>query len=236
MFFAIPVSAGPVDFDSRSWREDHRVIQGGSFQELRELIDTFETHFLEEVGACNICRVGERFAVVPHVLGPVNFLHRADRENPLVVWAETLSAARRAADEMAVAGATAMAGPARREKAPSSETFRATDPKSNLAPFGEAIQALQRSMSSSDANWGEIANIKNRVTELESALAGMYRLRSADVELVQEQIGSLQRQLTAVDSGLTAIYRSRTWQALTSIRRVFPGAPSPHREGKNGAE
>src|SRR5207237_1229591 len=108
--------------------------------------------------------------------------------------------------------------------------------KADLAPLTEAIATLQRSMASVDNEKEEIAQIKSRMTELESALAVLCRLRTADVELFQEQIGSLQRQVTSVDSGLSAIYQSRTWQALTSIRRVFPGAPAPRRDVKNGAE
>jgi hypothetical protein len=241
-----------MDPSADGWTEDERVLQGRSFQELRELIDTYETHLLETIGASNVCRVGERFAVIPHVLGPVNLLLRSHRENPGITWAESVGEARRVAGEIAAASQNGGAVHASEGARPVSHSQIATIAEADMAPLRTGIEDLRREieelqrwmtraemdraymdragMDRSQVHKAEIDHLQERINYLESALAAVNQQRTADTELVSEQVGNLQRQLSAADSGLAAIYQSRTWRALVRIGRALPGG------GKTGAE
>ena len=189
-FCAIPASMGGVDLSGESWRNDERVVPGRNFQDLRNLIDTYETHFLESIGSWNICRVGERFAIIPHALGPVNFLLQEHREKPTIVWADTVGEARQVVIDMAA------------------------------AQNGSGSQIVQQQVQPEPQ---PVSDLQRQIVGLISMLSDESHQRHADVQVLREQVENLQKQLNAVESGLTGMIRSRTWRGLTAVGRLFMG-------------
>jgi hypothetical protein len=154
-FYAVPAQMGAIDWQSTEWREDQRVIQSRSFTEIREALDACEARFLETVGLCNICAVGKRFAVVPQGLGTVDFRIRSQREDPGILWTESLIEARRKAQEC-----TAVA------------------PHRERPLAGTAAPASRRELFGA-AHWKEeLANLERRTASLEAAVAGIYDSRT----------------------------------------------------------
>jgi hypothetical protein len=99
-YYGVPEEMGPVDLAATAWRSDERVIEGRSLTEIQVEVDSCEARLQETVGACNICRVGDRFAVVPCELGAVDFRIRRQRENPRIIWVNDLGEARKAAAKL----------------------------------------------------------------------------------------------------------------------------------------
>jgi hypothetical protein len=113
--------------------EDECVIQGESFNELRENIDAFDVRLIETVGACNICAVDKRFAVAPLALGHIDFRLRSHRENPRIVWVSSLGEARNIANlASAPAAVVVEVKPEPADSAPASDTVRVAQRMSEL--------------------------------------------------------------------------------------------------------
>jgi hypothetical protein len=228
-FCAIPANARPIDFSTDDWRNDEHVVEGRSFEELRELIDTYETHLLVTVGAYNLCRVGKRFAVIPHALGTLNLLLPAHRENPEIIWTETLGEARRAARELAGVHDEVATAPI----PVAAESPVAAKIESDLVSFRAAFDEFQRSIIRTEMertqtdrahmNARAIERLQRQMETVEVELAAIHRQEAAGAKLAEERVENLQRQLNAIDAGLAAIYRSRTWRAITRIGRVIRG-------------
>src|SRR4029077_13095200 len=116
-FAVVPHRLGAVDFQLRSQRENPGIVWLTSLTEARQVAnrmsppaprnterpdasDAFDARFLEAAGTFNICAVGERFAVVPHKLGTIDFQVRSQRENSGIVWLTSLAEAREIACRM----------------------------------------------------------------------------------------------------------------------------------------
>jgi hypothetical protein len=151
-FYAIPEQVREFDFLVRAWREDDRVIAGGSFAEIRDTLDSLEARLAETVGACNICELGGRFAVVPHELGLIDFRLRSHRENPRIAWFDNLDEARGKADEVTLAQAK------RDHRAPA------------VHPSG-LVANLQPTA------W-DMADLERRIGAVETHIAGIYKSRT----------------------------------------------------------
>jgi hypothetical protein len=93
-FYGVPESMGIIDTTRKNWCDDERFIVGKSFNDILEELDLSEARLVELGSNVNICAVGERFAVVPHSLGPIDFRIRKQRENPQILWMDTLAEAR----------------------------------------------------------------------------------------------------------------------------------------------
>ena len=76
------------------------LLCGGPLAEIQDVIDSTEAHLQETIGVCNICAVGDRFAVLPCELGAVDFRVRSQRENPRIIWVNDLGEARKAATQL----------------------------------------------------------------------------------------------------------------------------------------
>jgi hypothetical protein len=99
LYYGVPPEMGPIDPVATEWHSDERVIVGHSLTEIRDVLDSSEARLQETVGVCNICSVGDRFAVVPCELGAVDFRVRRQRENPRIKWVNNLGEARKAATQ-----------------------------------------------------------------------------------------------------------------------------------------
>jgi hypothetical protein len=87
-------------FTAGAGRSDKRAVVGRSLAEFQTEVDSSQVRVLETVGVCNICEVGNRFAVVPHELNTVDLRVRGQRENPRIIWVNDLGEARKAAAQM----------------------------------------------------------------------------------------------------------------------------------------
>jgi hypothetical protein len=100
-FYAVPESRERPDLEGADWRAMDGVLHGSSFRELRDHLDApgsaTRVTLIETVGSTNICSIGRRFAVVPHALGQTDFDNPAYRDDPRIVWAESLGDALRTA-------------------------------------------------------------------------------------------------------------------------------------------
>jgi hypothetical protein len=163
-FYGVPESMGIVDSRSTSWCNDDRVIPGRSFTEIREKLDRCEARLVELTVNSNICAVGERFAVVPHSLGPVDFRIRRERENPQILWANTLTEAR-------AKGLTVGSHPAQLEADGRVKPMAATDsqpqPVAERLPQADSIAALNQ----------QITYLSQRLAQLEGNVRNIYNSR-----------------------------------------------------------
>jgi hypothetical protein len=151
-FYGVPQEIGPIDPDATEWRTHERVIQGCSFAAIHDFVDSGQTRFLETVRSFNICGVGNRFAVVPHEVGPVDFQVKRYRENPGIKWTETLREARLAAVEMS--------------KPTSSKTGSVVD---------EAPAVAQQISALTDLYIGEVTRLQWNLTQLERRMFSAER-------------------------------------------------------------
>jgi hypothetical protein len=98
LFYAVTQDSGPPDLESSQGRADEPLFSGRTFQEVYDAIDAVDARLLETVGTYNICQMGQRFAVVPHELGGIDFRIRSQRENPGITWSASFAEARRIAN------------------------------------------------------------------------------------------------------------------------------------------
>jgi hypothetical protein len=107
-----------LDFEELKRRgnveDDERVITGASFSAIVADLDRFEARLIESLDGCNICAVGKRVAVVPHDAGAIDFRLPRHRENPRIIWVDTLAEAREKVTRIAATrvGVVAVATPA----------------------------------------------------------------------------------------------------------------------------
>jgi hypothetical protein len=99
-YYGVPQEMGPIDPGAPELCSDERVIVGRSLTEIQGAVDSGEARLQDTVGGCNICAVGDRFAVVPCELGEVDFRVRRQRENPRIIWVNNWSEARKAAAQL----------------------------------------------------------------------------------------------------------------------------------------
>src|SRR5207244_884179 len=102
-FYGIPESVGVVDTTKPEWHSDDRIISGASFSEIRCELDNWEANLMESVSNLNICVVGDRYAVVPHAFGPIDFRIRKQRDDDRIHWTNSLAEARDKANMLASA-------------------------------------------------------------------------------------------------------------------------------------
>lgn len=68
-------------------------MEARSFMELQDAIDGHLPFLVDSVGRFNVVRLGQRHAVVPQSLGPVNFHLAEERDNPAIFYADSLAEA-----------------------------------------------------------------------------------------------------------------------------------------------
>ncbi len=157
LFYAFPRHLSP---QTPSWGEDEHVIGGRSFSEVRDKIDSTEAHFLETVGECNLYRLGQRVAVIPHGLA-VDLWLREHREHPAIVYTEGLKEAREAAQRM-------------RALVPVSVD---PIPAEMPTPDQQAPMAVELSSDLTQVT-SDMANLERRLAAVESDVSGIYRSRT----------------------------------------------------------
>ena len=161
LFYAVTPDSGPPDLESSQWREDERLVTGRTYADVRDAIDAFDARFLEAVGTCNICEVGKRFVVIPHELGAIDFQVRSQRQNPAIVWLDSLAEARQTASRMDLS-------------APQSAE-RQTD----RTPSSNYIASPER-MPGSDLTrlTGELAKLERRIAAVELDVSSIHSSRT----------------------------------------------------------
>src|SRR5206468_433119 len=129
-----------------------------SFTEIRKELDSCEAQLIESLSNLNICAVGDRYAIVPHALGPVDFRVRTQRNDHRIVWTDSLEDAR---DKALAMSRTRHAQPSPVAATPSApaEPDQARDSES-LSSF--TLQVVQ---------------INQRLSRLETDVANIYRSR-----------------------------------------------------------
>lgn len=157
LFYAFPQGSSPAHGDSPDWHDEERLLKGSTFEEVRDAIDSLDARLVEVIGSSNICEVGNRFAVIPQRLGNIDFRLRSQRQNPGIVWLDSLADARKAAQEMPP---EALAN-----------SIPAAENGSNHAPLPP--------LSGSDwsrASW-ELSKLERRLATLEMSVSGIYSSR-----------------------------------------------------------
>ena len=160
-YYGVPSEMGPIDPVATEWCSDERVIVGRSLTEIQGAVDSGEARLQDTVGVCNICAVGDRFAVVPRELGEVDFHVRRQRENPRIIWVNNWSEARKAAVQF-------------------------TSPVlANLNSDVDERPALNRQVSLEEALKSDVTRLQSdlsllatRVTSAEEDLAAIYQSRT----------------------------------------------------------
>ncbi len=104
VFYGVPETLGAVDPSRPGWNSDDRIIRGASFSQIRSELDSCEAHLIESRSNLNICAVGERYAIVPRSLGPVDFRVRKQRDDGRIAWADSLTEARSKAETLSSRG------------------------------------------------------------------------------------------------------------------------------------
>jgi len=160
LYYGVPQSLDIIDPESNEWRQDDRVITGETFEKIRNELDCSEARLVETVPNVNICAVGERYALVPHTLGPVDFRIRKQREKPQIVWADSLVEAR----NLAVMLGNTQSEP---QLAPVQPRHQAVAPDVAKNGAGEATAALLSRMDELNA----------RVFQVETDVANIYHSR-----------------------------------------------------------
>jgi hypothetical protein len=141
-----------VNIETIGLVEDERVVRGESFNQIREIIDSFDARLIETLGVCNICAVGKRIAVAPLALGHIDFRLQTDRENPHIVWVSTIGEARQIA---------------RLASAPTYAVRAATPQTAAPAPVEDTTHVEQR-----------VSDLERHIVQVEHGLAGIYNSRT----------------------------------------------------------
>ncbi|PYS00936.1 MAG: hypothetical protein DMG12_16430 [Acidobacteria bacterium] len=158
VFYGVPDGMGVIDPAKEKWRSDDRVITGKSFSEIQTELDGCEAQLIETVSNANICAVGNRYAIVPHSLGRVDFRIRKQRN--VVFWADTLAQARQKAVMVASAGHEPRSTNIERKAAGAGD-------EAHDAPQPVSISALSQ----------QIAQLNQRLYRLEADVASIYHSR-----------------------------------------------------------
>ena len=154
-FYGVPENLA-IDMAKDDWRSDYRVIPGRSFNEIRHELDSNDPRLIESVSHANICAIGERYVVVPHSLGSVDLRFRKQREDPRILWIDTLPEARTKAATIA------------------KDTTELKSTATDSVPVGSnGISASRSSTNSMLAD--QIAQLNERVSAMETAVHGIYK-------------------------------------------------------------
>lgn len=200
-FYGVPAEFGAVDPASKDWCANERIIQGRSFDEIRQILEEADTvKCVETVGVCNICSLGRRFAVVPLALGVLDFHIRSHRDNPQIVWVDDLEEARNVARTIDPPNQSAASvGPAHALR-------------DLILPLEKQIAELQERLGGFESNLigvnQSMLRPEGRITELESRMSGVESdLRDARQGLVgpAQCIAALEQRAAATESGLAVV-------------------------------
>ena len=96
-FNGVPSHLVDVDLSDRKWYEATAILKASSFGDLKNIIDKWEAQLLETIETFNIVYVNNAYAVVPQSIGTVNFFDECQRNQPGILWKESLEEARIAA-------------------------------------------------------------------------------------------------------------------------------------------
>ena len=181
VFYGVPETLGTVDPSRAGWSSDERIIRGASFSEIRSELDSCEAHLIESRSNLNICAVGERYAIVPRSLGPVDFRVRKQRDDGRIAWADSLTEARSKAETLS------SRGQALPRRAPAESKSPAVLDDSQAMPQPDSISSLTL----------QVARLKQRLSQVEEAVANIYGSR-------------IWRTLVRIGGIINAVFRSRT--------------------------
>jgi hypothetical protein len=160
VFYGVPDGMGAINALGAEWHTDDRVIAGKSFGEIRTELDSCEARLIESVRNANICAVGERFAIVPHTLGPVDFRIRRQRADTRILWEDTLAEARHKALTL---------------------TDATPEPPRAIAEAGvSAVRSVAPAVVQSDSFTSlaqDVVEIKHHLARLEADVVKIYRSR-----------------------------------------------------------